>query len=176
MSPLIVSPSRTPRTRRAGDAPLARPENQNGTPTKQHMCQTGAAEVPPRVPDRGTSSKPLPDRSLVPGKVPRGGRTPNGKARCPRSARADRTVIGVVADLPGRVENLPQRFGRQTWRWPSVNEAVGLRPGRLLPLRSDASRIDGITVEALRRQAERMDERYGTASPWNQQSNPTSPR
>ncbi len=45
-------------------------------------------------------------------------------ARCPRSAPADRTVIGVVPDLPGRVEHLPQRSGPQTWRWPGMSEAV----------------------------------------------------
>ena len=50
------------------------------------------------------------------------------------TARDNRTVIGVVADLPGWVEYLPRRrSGQETWRWPREREAVGFSPGRLLP-------------------------------------------
>ena len=38
-------------------------------------------------------------------------------ARCRGTARDNRTVIGVVADLPGGVEDLPRRRSAQhTWR------------------------------------------------------------
>src|SRR5207245_82564 len=62
-------------------------------------------------------------------------------ARCPGTAWDNRTVIGVVADLPGWVEYLPRRrSGQATWRWPRVSEAVEFRPGRLLPLHRGAER------------------------------------
>src|SRR5207302_713990 len=50
------------------------------------------------------------------------------------TARDSRTVSGVVADIPNRVEYLPRGGScRETWRWPRVSEAVGFRlPGQLL--------------------------------------------
>src|SRR5215813_7264220 len=48
-------------------------------------------------------------------------------AKCPRTVWDNRTVIGVVTDLPGWVEYLPRRRANQEmWRWPCVREAVGL--------------------------------------------------
>jgi hypothetical protein len=38
------------------------------------------------------------------------------------------------------VEYVPRRYGQETWPRPRISEAVGLRPRRLLPLRSGASR------------------------------------
>src|SRR5947209_7050250 len=54
---------------------------------------------------------------------------------------AGRSLVWLVADLPGRVEHLPRRQASQeTWRWPRVREAVWFRPGRLPPLRRGAWR------------------------------------
>src|SRR5690242_14625220 len=109
MPSLTINPSRTPRTRRAGDAPLVRFGKLNGTATRQHMYQIGAAELFrasfPGGPHRSDCWVGVWREEWCPDEHE------HKTARCPGTARADRTVIGVVDDLPGRVEDLPRRPG-----------------------------------------------------------------
>ena len=44
------------------------------------------------------------------------GGTKKRPSRCPGIARDSRSVIGVVDDLTGRVEDLPRRSGEEPWR------------------------------------------------------------
>src|SRR5947209_4568045 len=95
MSPLTINPSRSPTTRRAGDAPLARSGKQNGAAITQHMDQSGAAKL-----FRASSSRG-PPRSDYRVAVWR-------RERC-RGGHEEKT-IEVSRNRPGQPVQLPVRL------------------------------------------------------------------
>ena len=110
------------------------------TPDKATDVPNGRGEASPAGFDRKTTSKPLPGCSFVPGKVPRRGAVHKGEGSRNRPEQPEgpwcgRGFTALVEYLP------PRRSRREAWRRPCASEAVGLRPGLLLPLRRGASRL-----------------------------------